>query len=310
MKTIEKQPQIALGFHKWVKDNQIAIKKGSKLWDDLSQNAKNSLQNALISEQGHICCFCGSRIYRPNTEIAHFVPRNSEDGKPLIFDYTNLFASCNGRTNYVEYQDSIRRKAIGIANDFGTNVIYKEFSEIIDIDNTNVIYYNNQNTKKSYLIRNTDTYESLFSELGTLYVKGITPYNDNDIINAGTKVIIYPPLKDHSQHHCNNKQGENRLSFSFLDENLSSYFYFDFEGLMKSYSLELVNDINNLNLNTTYLCDKRKNYVREIEKFVEENYTDEEIRLFYSKYTIIENGKLPVFAFVYANELKRRFGWL
>ena len=64
-------------------------------WEDLIQ--------ALLKEQGYICCYCMQRIYGEDSHIEHFVPRDIKNTDPhsmrasdVELNYGNLFESCNG----------------------------------------------------------------------------------------------------------------------------------------------------------------------------------------------------------------------
>ena len=59
----------------------------------------NELREALVHEQGHICCYCCSRI-RPNSKamvIEHWKPQAKYRG--LELSYKNILASCTGGIN-------------------------------------------------------------------------------------------------------------------------------------------------------------------------------------------------------------------
>ena len=51
------------------------------------------LKAALLEEQGHLCCYCMSRIKINKMKVEHYVPRRHEHLKMV---YTNLFAACTG----------------------------------------------------------------------------------------------------------------------------------------------------------------------------------------------------------------------
>ena len=61
-------------------------------YDDLRGQDKQQLYHHLITEQGHICCYCGERLVQSDSHIEHFRPR--KDFKHLELDYFNLLASC------------------------------------------------------------------------------------------------------------------------------------------------------------------------------------------------------------------------
>ncbi|MBL7816698.1 MAG: TIGR02646 family protein [Saprospiraceae bacterium] len=71
---------------------------------------KDELRDALLKEQGFICCYCMQRIQEANKnkmEIEHFRPQSIYDGtngKPdLTLDYTNLLASCKGNEGSLKH---------------------------------------------------------------------------------------------------------------------------------------------------------------------------------------------------------------
>lgn len=59
---------------------------------DLQNPEKRALHQSLLTEQGHVCCYCGRRISLENSHIEHFRPQ--ERYANVSLDYSNLFASC------------------------------------------------------------------------------------------------------------------------------------------------------------------------------------------------------------------------
>jgi uncharacterized protein (TIGR02646 family) len=59
----------------------------------LQNPEKRELHEALIQEQGYICCYCGMRITRESSHIEHLQPQSIPD-PGLSLEYTNLLASC------------------------------------------------------------------------------------------------------------------------------------------------------------------------------------------------------------------------
>jgi uncharacterized protein (TIGR02646 family) len=319
MKFITKQPDLPKLFNKWVSDNQDKV--NSKTFESLPQDAKDSLQKALIKEQGHICCFCGSRIYRENTEIAHFIPQKEEvaekvwqTNQEVIFDYNNLFASCNGSADHVKYQIMESKLASEIINDFDITEIYYDLGEqllpITSIDNLIKIYYKdaNQKNQKYKIWEKVDSFESLTLKYGVLYTKKLFKQwiSPDTLLHAGKKVIINEKL-DKQQIHCNNAQENQRLHFSFFNQQLENDFYFKISGEIDSNDAELQQDIETLNLNSVYLCGQRKRIVNLIEQMYEEGFfDDEQAKLnFLEDYCKLQNNKFRPFVFVYATEFRR-----
>lgn len=70
-------------------------------WDNFQNPEKKEVKEALLIEQGYLCCYCGVRIENNYlTEIEHIKPKSqcigSEESKAL--DFNNFLASCNGST--------------------------------------------------------------------------------------------------------------------------------------------------------------------------------------------------------------------
>lgn len=59
---------------------------------ELPQEEKRSLHNALLTEQGRVCCYCGRRIAADDSHIEHFRPQAMHPD--LALAYENLHASC------------------------------------------------------------------------------------------------------------------------------------------------------------------------------------------------------------------------
>lgn len=100
---IEKQPEPE-AFRQWKEQNPDAT------YGEIPKDVGLALRNALLLEQGFVCCFCGCTIgpcddkgevlqiplepIRPhNIRNAHIVPQSKDTDKTL--DYANLCASCN-----------------------------------------------------------------------------------------------------------------------------------------------------------------------------------------------------------------------
>lgn len=59
---------------------------------DLQNPQKRKLHQALLDEQGGLCCYCGREIAVTQSHIEHFRPQEQREDLALQFD--NLFASC------------------------------------------------------------------------------------------------------------------------------------------------------------------------------------------------------------------------
>ena len=60
---------------------------------------RRMLREALIKEQGKICCYCMRRIYNNSAHIEHFFPQ--ESFRDMDLTYENMFASCNGEATII-----------------------------------------------------------------------------------------------------------------------------------------------------------------------------------------------------------------
>jgi uncharacterized protein (TIGR02646 family) len=63
------------------------------LYEDLE---KKPIREALIREQGYLCCYCGGRIGERSSDchIEHFITQ--KERPDLALDYGNMLASCQG----------------------------------------------------------------------------------------------------------------------------------------------------------------------------------------------------------------------
>lgn len=78
-------------FRDW---KQLANDDWQPSWTGMPGDIKRNLHQALIDEQGGICCYCGRRIDASESHIEHFRPRNPNAYPELEIVYTNLLASC------------------------------------------------------------------------------------------------------------------------------------------------------------------------------------------------------------------------
>ena len=66
-------------------------------WSDLYGEEKNAVKASLMSEQGHICCYCERRLTESDSHIEHFRPQSDPLVDPL--DYANMLCSCQKNLN-------------------------------------------------------------------------------------------------------------------------------------------------------------------------------------------------------------------
>lgn len=77
------------GFEAW---KSLANDNWQPTYDDLQNPQKRELHQALLDEQGHVCCYCGRDISLTDSHIEHFRPQELRDD--LALSYDNVFASC------------------------------------------------------------------------------------------------------------------------------------------------------------------------------------------------------------------------
>lgn len=70
-------------------------------WDALRSPEKPVLNDALLREQGYICCYCGMRISKENSHIEHLKPRSIYPN--LELEYANLLLSCQRKRTPPEH---------------------------------------------------------------------------------------------------------------------------------------------------------------------------------------------------------------
>ena len=70
-------------------------------WDVLRASQKRDLHDALLKEQGYICCYCEMRISPKDSHIEHLQPRTHY--ADLALEYANLLASCQRQRSTVEH---------------------------------------------------------------------------------------------------------------------------------------------------------------------------------------------------------------
>jgi uncharacterized protein (TIGR02646 family) len=91
MKYIEKnsEPQI---FAKW---KALANEDWQPDYADLRGDIKKAVKEALMAEQGYICCYCEQGLTDSDSHIEHFRPQSDPALDPL--DYDNLLCSCQNQ---------------------------------------------------------------------------------------------------------------------------------------------------------------------------------------------------------------------
>jgi uncharacterized protein (TIGR02646 family) len=90
MRFIQKNPEPA-SFTTW---KQQAKPDWQPTWQNFQKPEKTDVLDALLQEQGHICCYCGQRISSTLSHIEHLKPRKHFPAEKL--DHSNFLASCPG----------------------------------------------------------------------------------------------------------------------------------------------------------------------------------------------------------------------
>lgn len=88
MKRVVKGP-VPATFESW---KALASDRWAPTYDDLRNPQKRIVHEALLREQGWVCCYCGREIAQHDSHIEHFRPQETYPEQALSFE--NLFASC------------------------------------------------------------------------------------------------------------------------------------------------------------------------------------------------------------------------
>jgi uncharacterized protein (TIGR02646 family) len=70
------------------------LKEKSKKKFKLSKYQRKEIEKNLFKSQKHLCCYCECSIDDTNKHIEHFL--DQETNKDRIYDYNNMFLSCDG----------------------------------------------------------------------------------------------------------------------------------------------------------------------------------------------------------------------
>ncbi len=78
-------------------------------YEDMPTNVKEETRTCLHTEQGGICCYCGTQIKNDYTSvIEHLKPKGKSQYHHLQLEYNNLLLSCDGGAG--ERQGKTRRE--------------------------------------------------------------------------------------------------------------------------------------------------------------------------------------------------------
>lgn len=73
----------------------IANEDWQPTYDTMPGDIKKAVNDALMSEQGYICCYCESRLIDKESHIEHFRPQS--DPAVDALDFSNMLCSCQDR---------------------------------------------------------------------------------------------------------------------------------------------------------------------------------------------------------------------
>lgn len=104
---------------------------------------KNDLRQALLKEQGYICCYCLGRIEIDSMIIEHWLPQS----KYNVFetDYNNLFGCCKGGGSAKNPRKDRNHCGVMKADKIiNINPTDTDFEDLIQYNETGEIYSNNE----------------------------------------------------------------------------------------------------------------------------------------------------------------------
>lgn len=113
-----------------------------KTKDACKENKSFNLRKQLLDEQGHVCCYCMSRISCDNSKIEHF--KSQDNFRNLQINYQNLFISCSGGEGLKAHSQTCDTKKgeqelnhIDLFTNIENKISYKKESSGIIVDSTN-----------------------------------------------------------------------------------------------------------------------------------------------------------------------------
>lgn len=91
MKYIEKRPEPE-SFSRW---KALRNDNWEPEYNSMGSLIKNTLKEALMQEQGYICCYCERPLFADDSHIEHFRPQSDSQTDPL--DFSNMLCSCQNQ---------------------------------------------------------------------------------------------------------------------------------------------------------------------------------------------------------------------
>jgi hypothetical protein len=173
------------------------------------------LDKFLLEEQGYICCYCGKRIPDNNNFVReHFEDKNHN--RALVFQYSNLFASCEG--------GKIKAYSIGQKVELlnGSMIEIKGISDIVEI---------------------------LKQNLPNITIEDIEKYPKNKGKKFGKGDKIYFP----NPPHCDTAKGDkiDKIVNPSMQEDCENWFIYSQEGNTTKIKVESYKGVNSELVNKT-----------------------------------------------------------
>lgn len=187
-------------FLKWLRDNDAVLQAkitnssitGGEIWTFFRDNKSvyDELKEALVAYQGHICCYCGQRIFADHhTAIEHLFPKTIY--KYLVLHFCNLLASCKGgcqlKVHIVKHGETLQQ----IADLHGVGIEHLE-DVYVHVDEVKLF-------RTKYDIEN---------------------------LSAGDRIVIFPVLPDDEQH-CDTKKDKYEIDIYPLQTDCQDHFSYN-----------------------------------------------------------------------------------
>ncbi|MDY0321514.1 MAG: retron system putative HNH endonuclease [Arcobacteraceae bacterium] len=97
MKYIQKACAEPTSLSDWKAQDKM-YQRGNATWKRLrtvnGREYKKEFTQALIVEQGYICCYCEQKLDISDSHLEHFIPQNLDEFSEYLFDYNNILCSC------------------------------------------------------------------------------------------------------------------------------------------------------------------------------------------------------------------------
>jgi hypothetical protein len=226
--------------------SQKPTANGGKLWESVPKE-KADLAIQLYTEQKGLCCYCGQQLKPNKIVIEHLNPK--ENFPNMVFDYQNLYASCEGGHPIV--------KKINPKKDF----TIREIAEQQNIEAKDIFVSRFPNALIDKVIPANTTVEVRLGNKGYLHCDA---HKDKD------KIFIQPIFYDKLVSNPHKPENDYQV-FSCVGK----ISYYD-DGRILIENQDEHQTIKFLNLNYDKLKKKRAEVYDNVEEFVE-SLNEEEI---------------------------------